>query len=92
MDSKEQIREQKLEAAIAQLIELVAAMRFRQRRWKEEYGSHNLASAADAERRVDNVLQNMGVDETTDFKRVNIKFVKELTVEEVGYLSEKLIK
>ncbi len=87
-----QTREQKLEAALTQLIQLCATLRYRQRRWKEQFGADNRRNKEASEHKLDELLKEMGVDEFTEYKQVKIKFLQELTVVEVEDLSKKLIK
>lgn len=88
----DQTREQKLEAALTQLIQLCTILRYRQRRWKENFGANNRKLKEAREKQLDELLKEMGVDEFTEFNRVNIKFLQQLTVEEVDDSSKKLIK
>ena len=81
-DLDNQTREEKLSVALLQLIELAAMVRFRQRRWEDTYGSEAKMLKKIAENQLDQVLHDMGVDETTDYKRVKIKFLKELSIDE----------
>jgi len=92
MNTTEPTREQKLEAALTQLIQLCATLRYRQRRWKEHFGATNRKAKETTEAKMDQLLKEMGVDEFTEFKSVQIKFLRELAVEEVEVLSKNLIK
>ena len=85
-------REEKLEAALTELIELAAILRYRQRRWEDSYGSQAKDYKKTAEAKMDKVLKEMGVNQISDFKIGKLKFLKELTVEEMEDLSKSLIK
>ncbi len=85
-------REQKLEAALKQLIHLCATLRFRQRRWKQHYGSTNRTVMEASEKKMDDLLKQMGITEDMEFTQIKIKFLSELTVEEAEDLSKNLIK
>lgn len=83
-------RELQLETAFLELLQLLAQLRHRQKYWQEHYGYDNKKYKVKAEEALDKVLEQIGVDEHTDFRRLNIKFLHELSVEEQENLLKKL--
>ena len=72
------IREEKLEQTFLQFIQLVSAMRYRQKYFKENYGSANRVLMEAAQEKVDNVLETMNIPTgiNVNLKKCRITFVK----------------
>lgn len=85
-------REQKLENALKELIELAAIVRYRQRRWEDTYGAEAKSYKKTAEANLDKLLTKMGVDNIKDLRITKLKFIKEITVEEMELFNIKEVK
>ncbi len=67
-------REQKLEDLLKYMLEIGFKMRCRQIKFKEEYGYNNRAVMHKAEGDFDQALSQIGINEQTDWKRLEITF------------------
>jgi hypothetical protein len=73
----EQNREQKLEAAFIQLLELTTIFLKREKYWKEHYGCQNRVNLDRVRAKVEQTLFEMGVNENTNFNDLKIEFKPE---------------
>lgn len=73
-------REKQLEATVIKLLHMMANLRYVQKICDENFGFDNKLRKKRAEARADDMLKEMGISESTDFKHIRIDFFKNINV------------